>query len=350
MRFAVTSTDASRFRTKHLGDQRQSIWTIVKQIYNTTTNVPARIEAICLVQFWAWIGWFPFMFYGSTWVGEIYLRYVKSPTEPVGDALTLVGRLGSTAMIASSTISFLASIVLPWVVRNPDEASGAERFSYKSRKTTQYLGAGLVRRLRRFKPTLLNMWTGSNLMFMASMLFAPAVTSVGFATFLLALCGVPSAVNGLASGTFIGIEVNKLGSSLPSYENGGLNGDLNGGRRDSNDSIELEILPLPGGDGTSLHLLHDSSAPAAVTSTGELSGIYLGILNIYTTLPQFVGTAISWVVFSIFEPGLSPELAEGEAAKGKAAEGLSGIGVCLFIGALGAGVAAVMSRRLLKIQ
>jgi solute carrier family 45 protein 1/2/4 len=194
-------------------------------------------------------------------------------------------------------------------------------------------------------------------MFMTSMLFAPTVKSIGFATFILALCGLPSAVNGLATGTFIGIEVNKLGSALPSY-------DISGGndRRTSNDSVELHILHNHGGDDSdsddddphrgrgssdALHLLHDASLPAAVTSTGELSGIYLGILNIYTTLPQLVGTAISWVVFSILEPGKSPELGGGPAVK---SEGLSGIGVCLFIGAIGAGVAAGMSRRLTWIQ
>jgi solute carrier family 45 protein 1/2/4 len=36
--------------------------------------------------------------------------------------------------------------------------------------------------------------------------------------------------------------------------------------------------------------------------TGELAGIYLGVLNVYTTLPQFVGTFISWIVFTLLEP------------------------------------------------
>jgi solute carrier family 45 protein 1/2/4 len=345
------------------GNVRKELFSLVRQIWHASTNVPARIEAICLVQFWAWIGWFPFMFYGSTWVGEIYLRHVRKATDPIEDALTLVGRLGSTAMIASSTITFLSSIVLPWIIRNPDESAAAadQRTTKGGRRLSDAQPISrprrLLRRLLRSKPTLLNTWTAGNLMFMASMLFAPTVKSIGFATFILALCGLPSAVNGLATGTFIGIEVNKLGSSLPSY-------DISSGndRRNSNDSVELHILHNHGGDDSdsddddphrgrgssdALHLLHDASLPAAVTSTGELSGIYLGILNIYTTLPQLVGTAISWVVFSILEPGKSPELGGGPAVK---SEGLSGIGVCLFIGAIGAGVAAGMSRRLTWIQ
>lgn len=350
----VLVSDGSR---STLTGKPDSLLSIVRQIYATTTSVPARIEAICLVQFWAWIGWFPFMFYGSTWVGEIYLRHAKDPAASTEDALTLVGRLGSTAMIASSTISLIAAIVVPWITRNPDETlSQADRAASKSRRSSQPAvpvlasTSGILRRLRKLKPSLLNMWTASNIMFMSSMLFAPAVTSVGFATFLLALCGWPAAVNGLASGTFIGIEVNKMGLALPTttYDPN----IIGNNKRDSLDSIEMtESLHVGGGGGSdALHLLHDPSHDA-VASTGELSGIYLGILNIYTTLPQFVGTAISWIVFSIFEPGKSPELADGTSSGfQKSREGVSGIGVCLFIGALGAGVAAVMSRRLVKIQ
>jgi solute carrier family 45 protein 1/2/4 len=317
------------------------------------------------------------MFYGSTWVGEIYLRHVRQATDPIEDALTLVGRLGSTAMIASSTITFLSSIFLPWIIRNPDESAPADldqRITKGGRRpsATQPLSRPrrLLRRLLRYKPTLLNTWTAGNIMFAASMLFAPTVKSIGFATFILALCGLPSAVNGLATGTFIGIEVNKLGSSLPSYDisstsGGDDNHHPHHHRRTSNDSspYELHIYPAPNPDSSdddldpngpsrpssdALHLLHDASLPAAVTSTGELSGIYLGILNIYTTLPQLVGTAISWVVFSILEPGKSPEL--GGGSKQETKEGLSGIGVCLFIGAMGAGVAAGMTRRLVWIR
>jgi solute carrier family 45 protein 1/2/4 len=33
------------------------------QIVNTALNLPENIAAICRVQFWCWIGWFPFLFY-----------------------------------------------------------------------------------------------------------------------------------------------------------------------------------------------------------------------------------------------------------------------------------------------
>lgn len=99
------------------------------------------------------------------------------------------------------------------------------------------------------------------------------------------------------------------------------------------------------------------------SSTGETAGIYLGILNLFTTLPQFVGTFISMIVFSILEPGKSEVLhkdveevgTDGEAAAAAAerlAKVASGwnkpnaIAVCLFIGSLSAVAAAYATRRM----
>jgi solute carrier family 45, member 1/2/4 len=95
------------------------------------------------------------------------------------------------------------------------------------------------------------------------------------------------------------------------------------------------------------------SSSSSSSSTGELSGIYFGILNIFTTLPQFVGTIISTVVFSILEPGKSPELAGDEkggtepgATTVSDGGGPNGIAVCLFIGAMSSLYAAYSTRKL----
>jgi solute carrier family 45, member 1/2/4 len=98
-------------------------------------------------------------------------------------------------------------------------------------------------------------------------------------------------------------------------------------RDDRDDSIELQR------PGSSLRLEHGPEE--VVASTGELSGIYFGILNIYTTLPQFVGTFISMIVFAILEPGKSPELAhDADPSEHHGTDGPNAIAVCLFIGAL----------------
>ena len=83
------------------------------------------------------------------------------------------------------------------------------------------------------------------------------------------------------------------------------------------------------------------------------TGIYLGIWNIFATIPQFLAIFISMVVFSILEPGLSPELAGGGGDDGKgqtaadvSTKGLSGTAVCLAVGAVCAFVGGVKTFRL----
>lgn len=87
----------------------------------------------------------------------------------------------------------------------------------------------------------------------------------------------------------------------------------------------------------------DLGALESSSAEGALAGVYLGILNLFTTLPQFIGTFISMAVFHILEPGHSPELHEGKVDEGR--QGPNAIGVCLFIGALCALGAAYATHR-----
>jgi solute carrier family 45 protein 1/2/4 len=129
---------------------------------------------------------------------------------------------------------------------------------------------------------------------------------------------------------FLGVEINRLSQS-DSHAYGHL------GRN----SIELEAP-------STLHL--NQGQEEGGNSTGEGAGKYLGIMNLYTTLPQFVGTGISYVVFSVLEPGKSPELSDAPPDEHHSTDGPNAIAVCLFIGACSAVVAAVATRRLRRLQ
>jgi solute carrier family 45, member 1/2/4 len=152
----------------------------------------------------------------------------------------------------------------------------------------------------------------------------------------------PWALSCWAPFTFIGIEINKLSSPPPATGSSHY--------RSFSTSSVRSVDSDPG----VLRLQHmvDEDGPGASGSTGELAGVYLGILNLYCTLPQFVGTAISWVVFSVLEPGKHAELAKEEATQRTVAgkDGPNAIAVCLFIGALAALVAAYATSRLKHAQ
>jgi solute carrier family 45 protein 1/2/4 len=94
-----------------------------------------------------------------------------------------------------------------------------------------------------------------------------------------------------------------------------------------------------------------SASPPPASPTGELSGIYFGILNIYTTIPQFIGAVMSGIVFAVLDPGKSPELSDDvDATDPERVEGPNAIGVALFIGAACTLVSAYNTRKLRYIE
>ncbi|KAI3400474.1 hypothetical protein diail_3095 [Diaporthe ilicicola] len=302
---------------------------VVRQIWSTLIDLPPRIQIICWAMFWAWIGWFPFHFYGSTWVGETYFRYdaaaaAEGSTHAPSDALGDMGRIGSYTLTIYSFMTFAGAWLLPLVVRAPED----EKFTHRPPASIAHLVEGFS----KLKPDLLTVWQAGHLMFACAMFLAPFARSFRFATALVVFCGIPWSIVSWAPTATMGMEVNKLSTA-----------DINASyRRLSN----IDAVPL-----STIHLEHgpheEGTDSSSTGSTGELSGIYFGILNIYQTIPQFIGSFISTVVFSILEPGKSPELAtDAHPSEHHSTSGPNAISVCLFIGAIAACAAFVATRRL----
>lgn len=324
-RVLVSSNDDSR--------ATGGILKVFRQIWSTLRTLPPRIQAICWAQFWSWIGWFPFLFYGTTWVGETYFRYdVPADAKASKDVLGDIGRIGSTALVIYSIVTFLGAWILPLMVQSPED----DKFTHRPPQSV----ASFLEKFSKLKPSLLNIWVAGHIMFSAAMCLAPFATSFRFATFLVVFCGLPWTIAMWAPTTFLGVEVNKLSgateNTAPAYRrlsDADADGNIEMSSFNQDDPLHLEHGPD-----------HDS---AVVTSTGELSGVYFGILNIYTTLPQFIGTFISAVVFAILEPGKSPELAtDAPSSEHHDTDGPNAISVCLFIGSLSTIVAAFATRKL----
>ncbi|KAI4130457.1 MAG: hypothetical protein LQ347_003367 [Umbilicaria vellea] len=300
-------------------DAKSGAVRMVAHILKTTLHLPNRIQAICWIQFWSWIGWFPFLFYSTTWVGETHFRYDAPKTaQESSDALGDIGRIGSLSLVVFSIVTLAGSVLLPWMVRSPED----EKPGFTPRPPPSI--APLVNTINHYKPDLLTAWMFSHFIFAGAMMLAPFVRSVRFATILVSLCGIPWALACWAPFALIGIEINRLTAPTTILANG------SSYRRLSSDSSD-SAPPSP-----SLLRLHhldldDASAPAASAATGETAGIYLGILNLFTTLPQFVGTFISMLVFSLLEPGTSPELAGHPAGSGReVATGPNAIAICMM--------------------
>jgi solute carrier family 45 protein 1/2/4 len=306
---------------------------------------------------------FPFLFYSSTFVGEIYYRYEHPPptagSKDDHDALGNIGRLGSVALVLFSLITFCSSVLLPYVVKAPE--AGQAKFTPRPPPSlTKSLQTVLIK-AATMQPDLTSAWMLSNLLFAVITIFAPWTRSLRSATALVALCGVPWAISCWAPFGLLGIEINKMSSGAHATINGSIAPGYTAVRgsvdeAEAADDIEMEeearrhrrILS----DG--VLRLHHPEDPSAHASTGELAGIYLGVLNVYTTLPQFVGTFLSWIVFSTLEPGANDAAADDDPAHHKwlnlKKNAPNAIAVCMFVGALCSLISAEAARRLKRVD
>jgi solute carrier family 45 protein 1/2/4 len=136
----------------------------------------------------------------------------------------------------------------------------------------------------------------------------------------------PWAMQCWAPFTILGVEINKMtnASNLESGQPQKTRTSLDMSHLEK-DVLDVEVSPTENRD----------------------AGVYLGILNLYMTMPQFIGTFISWAVFTILEPGKSPELAvHAHPDEHHGIDGVNAISVCLFIGAIAALMAAYETRKL----
>ncbi|KAK5092101.1 hypothetical protein LTR70_005066 [Exophiala xenobiotica] len=331
-------------------DASQSVTAVLTSLWSRIWNLPPRIQQICWCQFWGWIGWFPFLFYSSTWVGETYYRY-EHPEQAGGssststDNLGNIGRLGSLSLVLFSIVTLISSVLLPYLVLKPQDhpenlpngtSKGRGRFTPRPPPSLGKEIQKVLMRIyessaatNRYKPDLVTTWALSNLLFALIMVWAPFVTSLRFATTLVALCGVPWAVSCWAPFAEMGVEINRLahggdGPTAAMMTSGGYRAVH---PTDEDDDIEMEL----GTAGRPNGLLQRSDEAGA--ESGELAGIYL-------------------------EPGKNDATSEGGSGSDKAGDGnkylnlkgVNSIAVCLFIGAVCAVVAAEATRRLKRMR
>jgi solute carrier family 45 protein 1/2/4 len=70
---------------------------VLSTIYEAMLHLPKPIRRVCYVQICAFMGWFPYLFYSTTWVAEVMA--IEIGKDPNVDDST---RAGSLAMLIYS--------------------------------------------------------------------------------------------------------------------------------------------------------------------------------------------------------------------------------------------------------
>ncbi|KAJ5759998.1 hypothetical protein N7520_007154 [Penicillium odoratum] len=89
-----------------------------KQTFRSIRTLPPQIARVCEVQIAAWVGWFPFLFYATTYVGQLYVNPIfqnnpNLPQDQVDKTWEDATRIGTFALLIYAIISFIANTILP---------------------------------------------------------------------------------------------------------------------------------------------------------------------------------------------------------------------------------------------
>jgi solute carrier family 45, member 1/2/4 len=276
-------------------DANQGLLFLFRSLWHSLFHLPPQITKVCRVQFMAWMGWFPFLFYTTTYIGEIYVEpfFEENPnmSKTEIDQLWEAGtRRGTVALLMYAIVTFAASVILPFLIPptykvvDPIQApttpltssymSSSNSFPTSRRRSTLSSTLGLIQssistlltKLQIPSLTLRRTWLYSHLLFCFCMWSTLIVRSVPLATFLITLVGIPWAVTMWAPFALISAEISKR------------------------DAIRRGIIPPPPtAEGAFLAANEDDSADQA--------GVVLGIHNVAISAPQVMATVFGSVLF-----------------------------------------------------
>lgn len=99
----------------------RGILSFFRQVFRSTKRLPPQIRRVCEAQFFSWISWFPFLFYITTYIGQIYLNpYFEANPDMSGDEIEKAWegatRIGTFALLIFAITSFTSSLLLPFLV------------------------------------------------------------------------------------------------------------------------------------------------------------------------------------------------------------------------------------------
>lgn len=292
------------------------ILSFFRQVFQSIRRLPPQSRKVCEVQFFNWMGWFGFLFYITTWIGQLHVNpYFAShpdltPAE-IDKAWEDATRIGTFALLIFAITSFTSNIVLPFLVVPSYRAPPPKTPSTPQHHTPGTPGtlsasissffppaptpsASLHARLTRLLDfcqirwlTLRRAWLLSHILYalcMASTFFISTPTQ---ATVLTGFVGLPWALTLWAPFALISAEISK----------------------------------------------RDSEARRSESKPEDQAGVILGLHNVAVAAPQIVATLVSSAIFKL-------------AQKQRGEPYDNSVGWVLRFGGLAALVAAVFTWRI----
>lgn len=327
--FALVSTVAISSLTIHERDPRlgqppgleksRGVLSFFRQIFRSVVRLSPQVRKVCQVQFFNWIGWFPFLFYSTTYIGQIKVNpyFAENPDltpEQIEDAWQKATRVGTFAMLIFAITSLTSNLLLPFLIVPSHQAPPPSSKSESSRRSTTSShhdhdqgnarddhGPILViensstigRKSREFQSrfsrflqalqipwlTLRRAWLLSHLSFALCMLSTFFISSVGAATTLVGVVGFSWALTLWAPFALISAEISKREAQARRMDRNSHQYHHHNNNNNNN---------------------HGAMHAGPVSSAGEpedQAGIVLGLHNVAISAPQIFASLVCSAIF-----------------------------------------------------
>lgn len=243
-----------------------------KSVFSSIKRLPPQTRKVCEVQFFAWIGWFGFLFYLSTWIGELYVQpfVIENPDmtpEQLDHLYEKATRVGTFALLIWAITSLASNLFLPLIVAPTFEAPLSSAVSIASRSSQK----SYTTQFDRFIDSLVIPWLSlrrawmiSLIIFAASMFSTLVIDSPTIATIVVGIVGIPWAMTLWAPFAIISAEISKRDALRRTQQ------------------ASREVID-PGDD------------------NGDQAGVILGIHNMSIATPQVIATLGSSLIFKALQ-------------------------------------------------
>ncbi|KAI0128483.1 major facilitator superfamily domain-containing protein [Xylariales sp. AK1849] len=261
-----------------------------RTIFTSIKRLPPQVSKVCVVQFCAWIGFFPMLFYTSEYIAEIYSEpfLEENPNMTPEELDTLferATRVGTFALLIFAVTSLATNVILPFFIASTYDGPVASHVPGEAPAVTQDYDEkkSLLDYLVIPGLTLRRAWMLSHIIFAVAMFCTVLVRTVETATALIGLVGITWALTLWAPWAIISAEISRRDATIRARKQAQLVAAANRGDDNSaEDVLEQE------------RRLHDDEEV-------DQAGVILGIHNMAIAAPQIIATLFSSVLFGIFQ-------------------------------------------------
>lgn len=78
-------------------------------VFRATLKLPISILFLCFIQFFCWVGWFPVLFYATTYISQVHTQRLLCRSGSLCDEATRIGQLGN---LYNAVVAFAVCIAL----------------------------------------------------------------------------------------------------------------------------------------------------------------------------------------------------------------------------------------------